>query len=256
MSNVLVVGADPRRARLIDKGLEGASLHVTRRRWATFLHTRRPTTQALVIYDLAGVDAPQTDILARLPAEMPDTGVLYLAGTDRKELEALSQTLQQTNVDFIVEAEDAGELRLRANRLLARGKARGLEDAVKPSSPTRLEALRHTVPQLHAQNGRLDARAVSTLYGVSLAALARALGRSEQTVHKTPTAHTIQPTLRLYERVAAMLLRLTGSEIGLRAWLNASNPELEEEAPLTLLLNGEGEVVADLLEDVLCGAPV
>jgi hypothetical protein len=52
-----------------------------------------------------------------------------------------------------------------------------------------------------------------------------------------------------------MLLRLTGSDIGLRAWVHASNPELEEEMPMTLLLNGEGDVVAELLEDVLRGEP-
>lgn len=115
--------------------------------------------------------------------------------------------------------------------------------------------LRHTVPQLHAGNGRLDARQVSALYGISLAALTRALGRSEQSVHKTPTNPNIQSALRVYERIAVMLLRLTGSEIGLLAWMQASNPELEDETPLALLLTGEGGVVAELLEDVLCGEP-
>jgi hypothetical protein len=52
-----------------------------------------------------------------------------------------------------------------------------------------------------------------------------------------------------------MLLRLTGSETGLRAWMQASNPELEDELPMTLLLNGEGQVVAELLEDVSRGEP-
>ena len=40
-------------------------------------------------------------------------------------------------------------------------------------------AMQRTVPHLHAGNGRLDARKASTLYGISLAALSRALGRSE-----------------------------------------------------------------------------
>ncbi|MCW3053897.1 MAG: hypothetical protein JWN14_3067, partial [Chthonomonadales bacterium] len=63
------------------------------------------------------------------------------------------------------------------------------------------------------------------------------------------------PALRVYERIAAMLLRLAGSEVGLRTWMQASNPELEAETPLSLLLNGEGEVVAELLESVLHGEP-
>src|SRR5689334_11418172 len=115
--------------------------------------------------------------------------------------------------------------------------------------------MRHTVPALHARNGRLDARAASALFGVSLASLARALGRSEQAVHKTPTAPSLQEGLRLFERIGAVLLRLAGSEVGLRTWMHAPHPELEEEAPIELLLSGEGEVVEDLLEAVLTGEP-
>jgi hypothetical protein len=116
-------------------------------------------------------------------------------------------------------------------------------------------ALRYTVPHLHADNGRLDAREVSTLYGISLASLSRALGRSEQAVHKTRTSANIHAALRDYERIAVMLLRLTCSDVGLRMWMQASNPEMEEQTPLALLLASEGEVVAELLEDVLRGEP-
>jgi hypothetical protein len=257
MSQVLVVGAGLRRSRLIDQGLEGASVRVIRKRWSTFLHSRRSSTPMLVIYDLTGEDAPKTDVLLRLPSTMPETGVLYLAGTDAAGLEGLSNALQQPNVDFILDTDDPRELRLRANRLLARGREHrdAPQDARNATAPNPHSALRHTVPHLHASSGRLDAREVSALYGVSLAALARALGRSEQAVHKTPTAPGIQPALRVYERIAAILLHLTGSETGLRTWMQASNPELEDETPMTLLLNGEGEVVAELLEDVLRGEP-
>ncbi len=254
MSQVLVVGAGARRSRVIDQGLQGAAVRVIRKRWATFLHARRRSAPALVIYDLAGADTPQTDVLLRLPAEMPGTSVLYLAGTDAASMEGLSNALQQTNVDFIVDTDDPSELRLRANRLLARG--RGQREAVPEGvHASASEALRHTVSHLHTSNGRLDASKVSALYGISLAALARALGRSEQAVHKTPTSPALQSDLRLYERIAALLLRLTGSETGLRAWMQTGNPELENETPMTLLLNGEGKVVAELLEAVLCGEP-
>ena len=188
---------------------------------------------------------------------MPETGVLYFAGTDATGLEWLSNALKQPNVDFILGTDDPRELRLRANRLLARGREHrnAPQDIGNPTVPTPHSALLHTVPHLHASIGRLDAREVSTLYGVSLAALARALGRSEQAVHKTPTSAGIQPALHVYERIAAILLRLTGSETGLRTWMQASNPELEDETPMTLLMNGEGEVVAELLEGVLRGDP-
>jgi hypothetical protein len=255
MGTVLVVGAGPQRARLIDKGLDGMLVHVVHKRWATFLHARRSSAPALVIYDLAGTGAPQADILATLPGGMPDTGVLYLGGPGRSDLEELTQALRHPNVDFILQPDDTRELRLRADRLLARGIADGGDVTARRPGLATPDALRHTVPQLHAPNGRLDAGAVSALFGISLAALARALGRAEQTVHKTPAAPAIQPALRLYERIAALLLHLTGSEAGLRAWMNAGNPELEDGAPMTLLLHGEGDVVAELLEDAMIGAP-
>src|SRR5258708_3849216 len=122
MSQVLVVGAGLQRARLIDQGLEGESFRVIRKRWITFLRARRSSAPALVIYDLAGEDTPQTEILLRLRATMPKTSVLYLAGTDGTRLEALGNALQQPNVDFILDADNPRELRLRANRLLARGR--------------------------------------------------------------------------------------------------------------------------------------
>ncbi len=257
MSKVLIVGAGQRRSHLIDQGLEGAAVHIVRKQWLTFLHARRSTSLALVIYDLSGVDAPKTDVLLHLPETMPGTGVLYLAGTNTSDIESLHNALQRPNVDFILDTDNPRELRLRANRLLAQGEGRKNtpQNADSAALPPLHPALRHTTPRLHASNGRLDAREVSALYGVSLAALARSLGRSEQSVHKTPTSLALQPALSLYERIASLLLRLTGSETGLRTWMQASNPELENEMPMTLLLNGEGRVIAELLEAVACGEP-
>jgi hypothetical protein len=52
-----------------------------------------------------------------------------------------------------------------------------------------------------------------------------------------------------------MLLRLTGSEIGLRTWMQSSNQELEDETQLALLLNGEGAALAELFGAILRGEP-
>lgn len=253
MSQALIVGAGLQRSRQIDQGLEGVFVNVIRKRWLTFLHTRQSKDPSLVIYDLTGVDTPQTDVLLELPARMPKSSVIYIAGADSSGLEGLSNALQQPNVDFILDTDDPHELRLRANRLLARGQGHKTAPDKKLSSPSPSSVLQHTIPYLHADNGRLDAREVSALFGISLAALARALGRSEQAVHKTPTAASIQPELNIYERVAAILLHLIGSDSGLRTWMQSSNPELENERPMTLLLNGEGKVIVDLLESVLHG---
>ena len=47
--------------------------------------------------------------------------------------------------------------------------------------------------------------------------------------------------LSVYERIAALLLRLTGAETGLRAWMQTNAPELDNEIPMALLLGGEGD---------------
>jgi hypothetical protein len=112
------------------------------------------------------------------------------------------------------------------------------------------------VPEIHDPgSGRLDAKRIGSLFGVKLSDMARILGRDLSAVHKTPAAPSLQPGLALFERIGAPLLYLAGSPENLRIWLNAPNPDLEDEAPLAMLKNGEGEIVAELLEDALVGQP-
>jgi hypothetical protein len=114
----------------------------------------------------------------------------------------------------------------------------------------------HLVPDLHDPgSGRLNAKMVSAMFGLPLAAVARMLGRELSSVHKTPDAPSLQPDLALYERIAALLLPLAGSAQGLRIWLNAPNPDLENETPLALLKKGEGGIIVELLHDVSIGQP-
>ena len=74
-------------------------------------------------------------------------------------------------------------------------------------------------------------------------------------MYKTPDAPSLQTGLLLYERIARSLLSLIGSPEGLRIWLNTPEPELDNEVPRDLLLSGEGQVVAELLEDMQEGQP-
>jgi uncharacterized protein (DUF2384 family) len=117
-------------------------------------------------------------------------------------------------------------------------------------------AFRHLVPELHdPASGRLDAKRIGAFFDVPLAALARLLGRPLATIHKTPGARPLQEDLAVFERIAAALLHLAGSPDALRMWMNAPNPELENQTPMALLLSGKGAVVTELLEDVLFGQP-
>src|SRR5438034_1561730 len=108
-----------------------------------------------------------------------------------------------------------------------------------------ISACRYLVPEIHdSESGRLDAKRISSLFGVPLAVLARMLGRGPSTVHKTPDAPSLQCDLTIFERIAAALLHLVGTREGLRIWLNASNPDLGGKTPIALIQDGNAEVVA------------
>src|SRR5205085_9146169 len=94
-------------------------------------------------------------------------------------------------------------------------------------------------------SGRLDAKRISSLFGLPLAVLARMLGRGPTAVQKTPDAPSLQRDLELFEQIAAALLYLLGTPEGLRIWLNAPSPDLGGETPMALLQEGNGEVVLE-----------
>jgi hypothetical protein len=85
--------------------------------------------------------------------------------------------------------------------------------------------------------------------------MARIIGAGEQALYKTPDARPVQAKLMHFERIAWGLIRLTGSVKGLRIWLNAPNPELENEFPIDYLKEGHIEEIAAMVEDALLGHP-
>ncbi len=107
----------------------------------------------------------------------------------------------------------------------------------------------------HPQSGRIDAGRIATFFGLPLARLARILGRSPQTVHKTPDAERLQKPLTVFVRIASVLLSLFGSAHKARIWLNAPNPDLDKLRPKELLERGKPEIIAELLEDAVLGHP-
>lgn len=129
--------------------------------------------------------------------------------------------------------------------------------ASEPSTPDPLAGARKVIAatkNLRAANGRLSAQAVADRFGLKLAQLAKACGKTKQAVAQTPDAPSLQAALRQFERVARLEAVLTHDEF--RAWLNQSNQHLDGDAPIDLLQGGEVEVVADLAESMLTGTPL
>lgn len=107
---------------------------------------------------------------------------------------------------------------------------------------------------LRVESGNLDAKHVSSLFGVTVAQLARCFGVSPQRINATPDADGLQKKLAPFDRVAR--LRVLGhDEKTFRAWLRQPIKALEEKAPLELLLAGKGQKVADLVDNAIQGNP-
>jgi hypothetical protein len=94
---------------------------------------------------------------------------------------------------------------------------------------------------------------VAPAFGISLNQLANWLGRTRQAVSKTPDADSLQNGLGFFERVAR--LRAAVQQDAFLKWLRMPNSELDQKRPLDLLAGGERQVVADLVDDMLTGAP-
>ena len=136
------------------------------------------------------------------------------------------------------------------NRLLDGLEASSEEKPRRRRGPPRLH------PELHnPESGRIDATRVAGFFGLSLAKLAKALGRSPQSIHKTPDSARLQKGLSIFLRITAGLTALFDSEGSGRIWLNTPNPDLDNTRPLELIEQGQGEIVAELIEDALLGHP-
>jgi hypothetical protein len=124
----------------------------------------------------------------------------------------------------------------------------------RSESPTTFEG--YVVPKFHVgPKGFIDAGRVAKAFGLSLSALARALDVTPSALTKRKTASAAQAGLRKLEFVWAVLRKELASEAKVRAWLNASHPELDNEPPRALLSQGSIAALADFVESGLAGQP-
>jgi hypothetical protein len=111
----------------------------------------------------------------------------------------------------------------------------------------------NAVRPLLAESGRLSAKAIATEFGMPVAQLAKQIRQSRQAISKTPDAPKIQTLLRPYERI--FRLRSIFTKDDFLAWLERPNRELDDSSPMEIIKTGRAEIIADLVEDMLLGAP-
>jgi uncharacterized protein (DUF2384 family) len=112
------------------------------------------------------------------------------------------------------------------------------------------------VSELHdAESGRIDAKKLAHYLGVPLAALSRAVGKQYKAAFKSPTSAGLHAALAPVHRAVVALHRVYDDRKHELVWLQTPHPDLDDTAPMQLILSGKAEVVADLLEGALAGIP-
>ncbi len=154
--------------------------------------------------------------------------------------------------DLLAAKQHLERLLQHAETMLRKAPAGG-HSLPRPSALDRVKEVVTATAQLRNADGNLSADRIARLYAVSLSRLAGWLGRTRQTVAKTPGADSLQEPLMFFERTARLTAVVSAG--GFRKWLRTPNESLAGRRPLDLLAAGEGQVVADLVDDILTGAP-
>jgi uncharacterized protein (DUF2384 family) len=110
--------------------------------------------------------------------------------------------------------------------------------------------------KLHDQGtGRIDAERIASYLRIPLTSVASAIGAKYQSVHKTPDAENIQKALAPIKRSLELVSRVTRDEKEARVWLNNPHPDLDNQTPLQVILEGNADAVITLLENAISGIP-
>ena len=125
---------------------------------------------------------------------------------------------------------------------------------LRKSPLDQVKAVVESTADLREANGNLSATRVARVFGVTLSQLAEWLGRTKQSLSKTPDADSLQEPLGYFERVARLRM-ITHGNVEFRKWLRVPHELLENAPPLQLLARGEWQPLAYYVEDILTGNP-
>ena len=163
----------------------------------------------------------------------------------------------RVEVTFAQNAPDMAAVLEVVGAKLDLGREDGDETPTERPRPSPLDEMKEVLAaskDLRVANGNLSAEGVSKLYGISLSQLAGWLGRSRQALTKTPDAESLQGELGWFERIARLRIMLA-DDAEFRKWLRMPNRQLDGEKPLRWLEQKRWQDMADLVEDLLTGAP-
>jgi hypothetical protein len=115
--------------------------------------------------------------------------------------------------------------------------------------------LRVILPDLHAENGRIDAQKVAGYIGIPLKRLSDGIGLRYGSVHRNPSAESLQDSLWPVKRTLELLHQFFGRQETVRVWLNTPHPDLGGKTALEIILKNKAVAVQTILENAFIGVP-
>lgn len=124
----------------------------------------------------------------------------------------------------------------------------------RPSPLDNVRTILAATKDLRTPAGKLSAEKIARTFGVTPSRLAQWLGRSRQALLQAPDSDSLQLQLGYFERIAR--LRTVLEELAdFRKWIRMPNDLLGNRQPLELIAEGKWQEIADLVDDMLVGAP-
>lgn len=158
------------------------------------------------------------------------------------------------SVGDVVEGPIASEtFQARIRGILKRWqlKPQGMAQAILPQ-----RVASHVIPELHdPSTGRLSASRIAEFLGISLSRFSGITELSVAGLHKSPASLSLQEVLVPIARSLTILMQLLGTRETVRTWMNSPHPDLGGRTPISVILEGKGRTVSDLLEASLEGQP-
>jgi DNA-binding response OmpR family regulator len=249
METAMLVEAGPKRRKLLSELLEEEGLNVESVKTAEEALSRAAkSAPGLVLLDIHMPTVSGLEVLKQLRGM--DVRIILLTAN---ESAAVRHNLYSFG-DVIAGAVETTAFQARFRGILERHSRENQRRVRVASSAHPVSS--HVLAELHdPESGRLDAGRIASFLGTPLSNLAKFSQVSVAGLHKSPRSVSVQPHLIPIARSLAILTQLLSSKESVLAWMNSPHPDLGGETPLTLILHGKAQVVADLLEAALAGQP-
>jgi CheY-like chemotaxis protein len=247
MSTAMLVESGKQQRKVLSKLLEEEGLQV--KSFATAEEAVDQVAQVapeLVIFDVKMPSISGIELLEQL--RRYDLPVLLITAN-----QALALKHDLYSVGDVVEGPVSHDTLLaRIRGILKRRQSRSVGPAKVFSAQQRVSS--HVVPELHDPvSGRLSASRIAEFLGVSLSSLAELSHLSLAGLYKSPASLSLQRVLIPIARSLTILMQLLGTRESVRTWMNSPHPDLGGRTPISVILEGKGRAVSEMLEASLEG---